>query len=108
MDPWIRLCLLVPLAPLAGAVIAGLFGPAIGRRGVHSAAILGVAIATVASAFVFQHVVLNREPIQADLYTWTRIGSVDLNIGFLIDTLTATMMLVVSFVSLMIHVYTIG
>jgi len=108
MDPWIRLCLLVPLAPLAGALIAGLFGRTVGRRGAHSVAILGVAIATVASALVFQHVVLNRQPIQADLYTWTRIGSVDLSLGFLIDTLTATMMLVVSFVSLMIHVYTIG
>src|SRR5271165_1738561 len=108
MAHWVNLCLWVPLAPLAGAVIAGLFGRTIGRRGAHSAAILGVAIATFVSALVFQHVVLDREPIEANLYTWTRIGATDLNIGFLIDTLTATMMLVVSFVSLMIHIYTIG
>jgi len=108
MAHWVNLCLWVPLAPLAGAVIAGLFGRTIGRRGAHSAAILGVAIATFVSALVFQHVVLNREPIEANLYTWTRVGAVDLNVGFLIDTLTATMMLVVSFVSLMIHIYTIG
>jgi NADH-quinone oxidoreductase subunit L len=117
MAPWIQLCLVVPLAPLAGAVIAGLLGrtmiggllaPTIARRGAHSVAILGVAAATVASGFVFQHVVLTRQPIEADLYTWTQIGTARLNIGFLIDTLTATMMLVVSFVSLAIHVYTIG
>jgi NADH-quinone oxidoreductase subunit L len=98
----------VPLAPLAGALIAGLLGRTIGRQGAHWAAILGVAAATIASALVFQHVVLNRGTIQADLYTWTQVGAARFNIGFLIDTLTATMMLVVSFVSLMIHVYTIG
>jgi NADH-quinone oxidoreductase subunit L len=106
--PWLQVCLLVPLAPLAGAVIAGLFGRSIGRRGAHSVAILGVAVATVASAFVFQHVAVDRQPIEADLYTWTQVGTAAFNVGFLIDTLTATMMLVVSFVSLMVHVYTIG
>ncbi len=108
MAPWLQVCLLVPLAPLAGAVIAGLFGRSIGRRGAHSVAILGVAVATVASAFVFQHVAVDRQPIEADLYTWTQVGTAAFNVGFLIDTLTATMMLVVSFVSLMVHVYTIG
>jgi NADH-quinone oxidoreductase subunit L len=108
MTLWINLCLLVALAPLAGAVIAGLFGRTIGRQGAHSVAILGVAAATVASAFVFQHVVVTRQPIEADLYTWTQVGNTRMTIGFLIDTLTATMMLVVSFVSLAVHVYTIG
>ena len=108
MTPWIEVCLLVPLAPLAGAIIAGLGGRTIGRQGAHSVAILGVAIATIASAFVFQHVVLTREPIEADLYTWTQVGTTRLTIGFLIDRLAALMMLVVSFVSLAIHVYTIG
>src|SRR5215472_14136553 len=108
MTPWIEVCLLVPLAPLAGAIIAGLGGRTIGRQGAHSVAILGVAIATIASAFVFQHVVLTREPIQGDLYTWTQLGTTRLTIGFLIDSLAALMMLVVSFVSLAIHVYTIG
>ena len=108
MAPLLQLCLLVPLAPLAGAIIAGLFGPWIGRRGAHWVAILGVAAATLASALVFQQVVLDRQPIEANLYTWTQVGTAGFNIGFLIDTLTATMMLVVSFVSLMVHVYTIG
>jgi NADH-quinone oxidoreductase subunit L len=108
MTPWIQVCLLVPLAPLAGAIIAGLGGGIIGRRGAHSVAILGVAIATVASFFVFKHVVLTRQPIEADLYTWTQVGTTRLTIGFLIDALAALMMLVVSFVSLAIHVYTIG
>jgi NADH-quinone oxidoreductase subunit L len=108
MAQWINWCLLVPLAPLAGAIVAGLFGRTVGRRGAHWAAILGVAAATVASAFVFRHVVLDRQPIEADLYTWTGVGAARFNVGFLIDTLTATMMLVVSFVSLMVHVYTIG
>jgi NADH-quinone oxidoreductase subunit L len=120
MTHWINLCLLVALAPLAGAVIAGLLGNTgplgragplgrtIGRWGAHTVTIVGVAVATVASAFVFQHVVLTRQPIEADLYTWTQVGNTKIAIGFLIDTLTATMMLVVSFVSLAIHVYTIG
>jgi len=108
MTPWLELCLAVALAPLAGAVIAGLFGRIIGRQGAHSVAILGVAVATVASGFVFQHVVLTRQPIESDLYTWTQVGSTRFTVGFLIDTLAATMMLVVSFVSLAVHVYTIG
>ncbi|HEY4038152.1 MAG TPA: NADH-quinone oxidoreductase subunit L [Burkholderiaceae bacterium] len=119
MTSWIDLCLLVALAPLAGAVLAGLFGRTlirtrtgreipIGRWGAHSSAILGVGVATVVSGFVFQHVVLTRQPIEADLYTWTQIGNTRFTIGFLIDALTATMMLVVSFVSLAVHVYTIG
>src|SRR6266853_2311326 len=108
MASWLPLCLLVPLAPLAGALVAGFLGPWIGRRGAHSVAILGVAVATVASAFVFYPVVLGRQPIEANLYTWSQVGTVGFYVGFLIDTLTATMMLVVSFVSLMVHVYTIG
>ena len=89
MTPWIEVCLLVPLAPLAGAIIAGLGGRTIGRQGAHSVAILGVAIATIASAFVFHHVVLTREPIEADLYTWTQVGTSKLTVGFLIDRLAA-------------------
>src|ERR1700719_2531114 len=108
MTAWIQLCLLVPLAPLAGAVIAGLFGRTIGRRGAHSVAILGVTVATVVSGLVFRHVVLSGQPIEGDLYTWTRVGTTHMTVGFLIDTLAATVMLVVSFVSLMVHVYTVG
>ena len=64
MTAWIELCLLVPLAPLAGAVIAGLFGRTIGRLGAHSVAILGVTVATVVSGLVFRHVVLSGQPIE--------------------------------------------
>jgi NADH-quinone oxidoreductase subunit L len=108
MAHWFNLCLLVALAPLAGALLAGLGGRLIGRAGAHTAAILGVAVATVASGLVFQHVVLERSPIEAGVYAWARVGTLNLEVGFLIDALTATMMLVVSFVSLMVHVYTIG
>jgi len=102
------LCLIVALAPLAGALVAGAGGRLVSRRGAHTAAILGVLAATVASALMFQRVVLDHETFEAAAYTWARIGTLKLEIGFLIDPLTATMMLVVSFVSLMVHVYTIG
>jgi NADH-quinone oxidoreductase subunit L len=101
------ICLVVPLAPLAGAVIAGLFGKQIGRAGSHWAAILGVAIAFVASCLAFGRV-LNGETLNAPVYTWLASGDVRLEIGFLVDRLTALMMVVVTFVSLMVHVYTIG
>jgi NADH-quinone oxidoreductase subunit L len=101
------LCLVVPLAPLAGAVLAGLFGKQIGRSGSHWAAILGVGIAFLASCVVFGRV-LNGETLNQSVYTWLTSGDVRLEIGFLVDRLTALMMVVVTFVSLMVHVYTIG
>ena len=103
------LSLWIVLAPLAGAVVAGLSGRAVGRTGAHTVTIAGVAISTVLSFFVFNAVVLNGgEGFNGPLYVWGEAGSLRLEIGFLIDELSATMMLVVSFVSLMIHVYTIG
>jgi NADH-quinone oxidoreductase subunit L len=101
------LCLVVPLAPLAGAILAGLFGRRIGRAGSHWATILGVAIAFVASCAVFGRV-LNGETLNQSVYTWLTSGDTRLEIGFLVDRLTALMMVVVTFVSLMVHVYTIG
>ena len=98
---------IVPLAPLAGALLAGLFGRAIGRVGAQTAAILGVGIAFVISLLVFIDVD-NGATFNQTLYTWAQVGSLKFEIGFLIDTLTATMMLVVSFVSLIVHIYTIG
>jgi NADH-quinone oxidoreductase subunit L len=99
----------IVLAPLIGALIAGLLGQRIGRAGAHSVTIAGVAVATVLSAVVFKDTVLDDAPIfDATVYTWGRIGALHLEIGFLIDELSATMMLVVSFVSLMVHIYTIG
>ncbi len=101
------LCLVVTLAPLAGAVLAGLFGKQIGRAGSHWAAILGVAISFIASCAAFGQV-LNGETLNQPVYTWLTSGDVRLEIGFLVGRLTALMMVVVTFVSLMVHVYTIG
>jgi len=101
------LYLIVPLAPLCGAIIAGLFGKAIGRSGAHWVTSLGVAVAFVASLFIFQDVQAGHT-FNGNLYTWLESGGLKLSIGFLIDPLTVLMMLVVTFVSLMVHVYTIG
>jgi NADH-quinone oxidoreductase subunit L len=101
------LCLIIPLAPLAGAILAGLFGKQIGRAGSHWATIIGVAIAFIASCAAFGRV-LNGETLNEPVYTWLTSGDVRLEIGFLVDRLTALMMVVVTFVSLMVHVYTIG
>ena len=101
------LYLTVPLAPLAGAVIAGLFGKTIGRVGAHSVTILGVAISLLASWLIFQDVQAGNTH-NGPVYTWLTSGDLTLEIGFLIDRLTVLMMLVVTFVSLMVHIYTIG
>ncbi len=101
------LYLTVPLAPLAGAVVAGLFGKLIGRAGAHVVTILGVAIASLASLLIFQDVQAGNT-YNGPVYTWLTSGDVHLEIGFLIDRLTVLMMLVVTFVSLMVHIYTIG
>jgi len=101
------LYLLVPLAPLAGSLIAGLWGRAIGRAGAHWVTILSVAISFVASCVVFSDV-LAGNTFNGPVYTWITMGETRLEIGFLIDRLTALMMVVVTFVSLMVHVYTIG
>ena len=101
------LYLLVPLAPLFGAIIAGLFGKAIGRAGAHVVTILGVTISLLASLIIFKDVMAGNV-FNGDLYTWLESGGLKFAIGFLIDPLTAVMMLVVTFVSLMVHIYTIG
>ncbi|MFN3594457.1 MAG: NADH-quinone oxidoreductase subunit L [Thiobacillaceae bacterium] len=101
------LYLTVPLAPLAGAIIAGLFGRAIGRVGAHSVTIAGVAIAFIASILIFQDVLVGNT-FNGPVYTWLTSGDLRLEVGFLIDPLTAVMMLVVTFVSLAVHIYTIG
>ena len=101
------LYLLVPLAPLAGAIVAGLFGQAIGRAWSHRITILGVLVSFLVSAYVFMDV-LHGNSWNGSIYTWATIGDTKLEIGFLIDRLTVLMMLVVTFVSLMVHVYTIG
>ena len=101
------LYLLVPLAPLAASIVVGLFGPRLGRSVSHWLCCLGVAVSMVASYFIFRDV-MGGNTFNADIYTWLQSGDLRLSIGFLVDPLTATMMLVVTFVSLMVHVYTIG
>ena len=100
---------LILVSPLIGAAIAGLLGRQIGRKGAQAVTILGVTISMVLSAYVFNAFVLNTsEAYNASLYTWMVSDGVRFEIGFLIDELSATMMLLVTFVSLMVHIYTVG
>jgi NADH-quinone oxidoreductase subunit L len=104
-----KLYLAIPLAPLLGAIIAGLFGRQIGRAGAHTVTILGVAVSFVLSLIVLkQFAVDGAEAYNASVYTWMVSDGVRFEVGFLIDNLTSLMMTVVTFVSLMVHVYTIG
>ncbi len=99
----------IVLAPLIGSIIAGLFGKVVGRTGAHIAAIAGVAIACVLSLVVFNNIVIeNGEIFNGSVYTWMVSDGIRFEVGFLIDKLTAMMMVVVTFVSLMVHIYTIG
>src|SRR5438477_7413063 len=102
-----QLYLLVPLAPLAGAIVVGLWGPKLGRAASHWICILGVAVSTAGSAFILRDVMAGNT-FNGDVYIWMTSGDLRFAIGFLIDPLTALMITVVSFVSLMVHVYTIG
>ena len=102
-----KLYLLVPLAPLFGAAIAGLFCRLIPRWVAHTAAISGVAIAFITSLIIFQDVAAGNT-FNGPVYQWLTSGDYRFEVGFLIDQLTVTMMLVVTFVSLMVHIYTIG
>ena len=103
-----NLLLTVPLAPLAGSILAGLFGKTIGRRGAHLVTILCVLIAFICSAMVLKAVAVDGAHYNATVYEWMTVGSLKMEVGFLIDSLTAMMMCVVTFVSLMVHIYTIG
>lgn len=102
-----NLYLTVPLAPLAGAILAGLFGKLIGRTGAHVVTILGVAISFIVSVLIFNDVSAGNT-FNGTVYTWMVSGGTNFEVGFLIDKLTVTMMIVVTFVSLMVHIYTIG
>jgi len=105
--------LAVPLAPLAGALLAGVFGTKfggnwIGRKLSHSLTILGVFVAFVLSALTLQSVVNDGAKFNETIYTWMTVSGLKMEVGFLIDSLTAMMMCVVTFVSLMVHLYTVG
>src|SRR3984885_3752880 len=101
--------LTIALAPLAAAIVAGLFGKSIGKAGAHSVTILGVGISCVLSFYVLYQILFNGlAPYNGTVYTWLVSDGVRMDVGFLIDRLSAMMMVVVTFVSLMVHVYTIG
>ena len=101
--------LTIPLASLAGAIIAGFLGGIIGRKGAHTATITGVGLSFVLSLYVlYQHVFAGLEPYNGTVYTWMVSEGIRFEVGFLIDNLTVMMMAVVTGVSLAVHVYTIG
>ena len=107
-----NLLLAVPLAPLAGSAIAGLlgtkfFGNVVGRKVSTAATILGVLIALIISVQTLL-AVNGGAAFNGDIYTWMTVGSLKMTVGFQIDSLSAMMMCVVTFVSLMVHIYTIG
>ncbi|BAO44150.1 NADH-quinone oxidoreductase subunit L [Thiolapillus brandeum] len=103
------LYLALVLAPLAGSIIAGLFRNQIGKAGAHWAAILGVGVSFVLSAYVFWLHAFQGAPVfNENIYTWMVVDGLQLHVGFLVDNLTAMMITVVTFVSLMVHIYTIG
>ena len=100
--------LAIPLAPLFGAIAAGLFGKKIGRAGAHWVTILGVAVAFLLSVYVAYDVMGNGNSYNGTVYTWAEIGKIRFEVGFMLDNLSTMMMLVVTFVSLMVHIYTVG
>jgi NADH-quinone oxidoreductase subunit L len=102
------LLLIIALAPLAGSLVAGLAGQAVGRRGAHSVTILGVLVSFIGSMAVLNDVANHGARFNATVYEWMVVGGLKMEIGFLIDGLSAMMMCVVTFVSLMVHIYTIG
>ena len=105
--------LTVALAPLGGALLAGILGTQLGgahlgRRMAHSLTILGVLVAFVLSAQTLHSVVTEGARFNETLYTWMDVGGLKMEVGFMVDGLTAMMMCVVTFVSLMVHIYTMG
>ena len=100
--------LAIALAPLIAAIIAGLFGRVIGRSGAHWITIIAVALSFALSVLVLQDQLSNGEVFNGSVYTWMVVDGVNMEIGFLIDRLSALMMVVVTFVSLMVHIYTVG
>ncbi len=102
-----NLYLIAALSPLFGSLLAGFFGRQIGRSGAHTVTILGVTVSLLASLIVFKDV-LDGHVFNGAVYTWAVISDVPFEVGFLIDRLSALMMIVVTSVSLMVHIYTIG
>ena len=104
-----NLLLVIALAPLLGAIVAGLFGRQIGRSGAHWVTILAVALSCALSIDVLYQLVWGgADTFNQNIYTWFQVGDYAAHVGFLVDRLSAMMMVVVTFVSLLVHVYTIG
>ncbi|MFI4937292.1 MAG: NADH-quinone oxidoreductase subunit L [Candidatus Berkiellales bacterium] len=104
-------CVIVVLAPLIAAIIAGLMPKVIGRKGAHSITIFAVGLSFVMSLLIFKQMIIDKSiPSILDLtwYTWASVGDLRFQIGFLLDPLSVLMITVVSFVSWMVHIYTIG
>ena len=100
--------LTIVLAPLFAAILAGLAGRVIGRVGAHSVTIAGVALAFGLSAYVLKQLLDGAPAYDGSVYTWLVSDGIQMKVGFMVDQLTALMMVVVTFVSLCVHVYTIG
>ena len=108
-----NMLLAIPLAPLVGSLAAGVLGTKfggnrIGRTLSHTLTIGGVLLAFVLSALTLKSVLMDGASFNQTVYTWLTLGSLKMEIGFLVDSLSAMMMCVVTFVSLMVHIYTIG
>ncbi|NOQ81493.1 MAG: NADH-quinone oxidoreductase subunit L, partial [Methylophaga sp.] len=103
-----NLLLTIALSPLLGSILAGFFGNKLGKTWSHRAAIIGVGLAFVLSTWVLKLVVVDGQTYNEQVYQWLQAGSLSLEVGFMVDALTAMMMVVVTFVSLMVHIYTIG
>ncbi len=102
-----QIYLAIPLLPLLAAVIVGLFGKLLPRAAAHVVTIAGVAVSFVLSVYVLKNAMVS-PPYNETVYSWLKSGNFAFEIGFLIDRLSAMMMVVVTFVSLMVHIYTIG
>ncbi len=100
--------IMIVLAPLVGSILAGLYGKVIGRSGAHWVTIIGVGVSCLLSILIFKQVVFDGATFNEDLYVWLETGGISFKVGFMVDKLTAMMMVVVTFVSWMVHIYTIG
>lgn len=102
-----QILILIPMLPLLAAAVVGLFRNYLPRWAAHVLTIAGVGAAFALSAYIFNQT-LNGFTLNEAVYTWLNSGDVHFEVGFLIDNLSAMMMVVVTFVSLMVHIYTIG
>ena len=104
-----QLSLIALLAPLCGALLAAAFGKSLGKWFTNSVTIIGVLVSLIISTLLLSILIEDSSQVlNQSIYTWMKIGELEFQLGFLIDNLTASMMFVVSFVSLMVHIYTIG